>query len=653
MAIISIGACQINSIVGDIAANCNKILDFIKKAADLGCDIAVTPELAVTGYPPEDLLHKRSFVDDQLGALEELVDRCKNLPIVAIIGHVSRNTEGAGRPGLLYNSASVICQGKLFGPSTKRLLPNYAVFDEVRYFESGGPNQPIYQIGGVRFSVAICEDIWQPEPIADLVVCGTQLVISLNASPFFSQRASSREAIVAKRVEENQIPLVYVNAVGGQDELVFDGGSFAIDHRGTLLSRAPQFKESLSVIELEVKESPNASEQEQNIKTPTGNKLIVVSGLQNTLSQNTLSQETLPRQEAITAKSSSKVNEISKVLSVEEEIYQALVLGTKDYVEKNGFEEVVIGLSGGIDSALVSVIARDAIGPMRVHCVAMPSKYSSPGSLDDALDLSRSIGVELRVIPISDAHQIFSKMVERAEILSYPTDWPHEKTSPPPNRPSEQTSPPPNRPSEQTSPTPNRPSEQTSPTPNQVSQKFAPKTPSGLADENLQSRIRGVTLMLLSNQYGWLVLTTGNKSEIAVGYSTLYGDTAGGFAVIKDVPKTMVYRLCEFRNSLGEPVIPDSIINKAPTAELRADQRDDQSLPPYDLLDKLLDDYVNMNLSHEELVAKGFDDDVTRWFIQLVEKAEYKRRQSPPGVRVSEKAFGKDRRMPITNHYSN
>ncbi len=609
MAIISIGACQINSIVGDIAANCNKILDFIKKAADLGCDIAVTPELAVTGYPPEDLLHKRSFVDDQLGALEELVDRCKNLPIVAIIGHVSRNTEGAGRPGLLYNSASVICQGKLFGPSTKRLLPNYAVFDEVRYFESGGPNQPIYQIGGVRFSVAICEDIWQPEPIADLVVCGTQLVISLNASPFFSQRASSREAIVAKRVEENQIPLVYVNAVGGQDELVFDGGSFAIDHRGTLLSRAPQFKESLSVIELEVKESPNASEQEQNIKTPTGNKLIVVSGLQNTLSQNTLSQETLPRQEAITAKSSSKVNEISKVLSVEEEIYQALVLGTKDYVEKNGFEEVVIGLSGGIDSALVSVIARDAIGPMRVHCVAMPSKYSSPGSLDDALDLSRSIGVELRVIPISDAHQIFSKMVVGAELLSPPSV--------------------------------------------QASEEFAPTAPSGLADENLQSRIRGVTLMLLSNQYGWLVLTTGNKSEIAVGYSTLYGDTAGGFAVIKDVPKTMVYRLCEFRNSLGEPVIPDSIINKAPTAELRADQRDDQSLPPYDLLDKLLDDYVNMNLSHEELVAKGFDDDVTRWFIQLVEKAEYKRRQSPPGVRVSEKAFGKDRRMPITNHYSN
>ena len=569
MSTVKIGLCQLNLTVGDLEGNVDKILTHLFEADRQGCNIALTPELAVCGYPPEDLLYKTGFVDRCDRAITEIARQTRNLSVIAVIGHVSRaldhgyHKDPTPAPGLI-NCASIIGGGHVLARSAKRLLPNYSVFDEVRYFSPGLPDQPIVSAGQIKFGVTICEDIWAPGPTADLVNAGAQLVVVLNASPFFSGRIQDRIEVASLRATENSVPVAYVNLVGGQDELVFDGGSFVIDSHGNLVSCLAQFEEALGVVEVELDPTMGSSSSGQEA-------------------------ENAPQWAAF------------RKMSQDEEIYSALVMGTRDYVYKNGFSEVVIGLSGGIDSALVSVIAADALGPDRVHCVAMPSKYSSPESLVDAHELCKVNQIELRVIPIIGAHEVFSEMLAGATFSNLA--------------------------------------------------RVRPQPPSGLADENLQSRIRGITLMALSNQHGWLVLTTGNKSELAVGYSTLYGDTAGGFGVIKDVDKTSVYKLCEYRNSLGPGTIPSAIIQKPPSAELRHDQRDDQSLPPYDLLDSFLADYVNRDLSYDQLVDMGYDPALVARLVKMVDRAEYKRRQNPPGVRVSQKAFGKDRRMPITNKF--
>jgi NAD+ synthase (glutamine-hydrolysing) len=524
---LRVALCQIDTVVGDLQGNVGRALGALERAEAAGADVAVLPELAITGYPPEDLLLKPRFVADNAEALEKLAARTGRVTLV--VGFV----EEAG--GRLHNAAAVCADGAVQGVYRKRLLPNYAVFDEERYFEPGSGPMPLFDIAGVRCGVSVCEDAWAANgPLAALGAAGAEVILNLNASPYYAGRLREREEMLAARAREAGCPIVYVNSVGGQDELVFDGGSLVIDADGTVSSRAPQFAEDVLVVEV---------------------------GTRGPLA------EPLPRQE---------------------EIYRALVVGTRDYVEKNGFREVVIGLSGGIDSSLVACVAADALGPDRVHGVSMPSRFSSEGSLVDARALAEHLGIDYRVVPIEPAHAALLDM---------------------------------------------------------LAPSFEGRQPD-LTEENLQSRIRGVLLMALSNKFGWLVLTTGNKSELAVGYSTLYGDTAGGFAVIKDVLKTDVYELARLC-----PAIPQAVLHKPPSAELRPDQRDDESLPPYEVLDPVLAAYVEDDRTAAELEEAGFDPVLVRRIVGLVDRAEYKRRQSPPGVRVSRKAFGKDRRMPITNAY--
>jgi NAD+ synthase (glutamine-hydrolysing) len=530
---LRVALCQIDTVVGDLDGNVGRILEALDEAEGAGADVAVFPELAVTGYPPEDLLLKPAFVAANVEALEKLAARTGR--VVAYIGFVE---EADGR---LHNAAAACAAGAVRGVYRKRLLPNYAVFDEQRYFRPGSGPMPLFDTDGVSFGVSVCEDAWAADgPMADLGAAGAHVILNLNASPYYRGRLRERERMLAERAREAHCPIVYVNAVGGQDELVFDGGSLVVDADGEVVFRAPQFTEGVFVYEL---------------------------GTQGS---------------------------VADPLPLEDEVYEALVLGTRDYVRKNGFTDVVVGLSGGIDSSLVAVVAVDALGADRVHGVSLPSRYSSPGSLDDARLLAERLGIDHRVIPIEPAHAALCDM---------------------------------------------------------LAPSFG-DLPEDLTEENLQSRIRGVVLMALSNKFGWMVLTTGNKSEMAVGYSTLYGDTAGGFAVVKDVPKTLVYRLCRMRNGrAGAELVPESVLTKPPSAELRPDQRDDQSLPPYDVLDPVLEGYVERDRTAAELVAEGFDPALVRRVVAMVDRAEYKRRQTPPGVRVTPKAFGKDRRMPITNAY--
>ena len=529
MARLRVALCQLNTVVGDLDGNAARVLAALEEAEAAAADLAVFPELTVTGYPPEDLLLKPAFVDDNLAALAKLAARTGRTR--AVVGFVDRDEHG------LRNAAAVCAEGAVVGVYHKRRLPNYAVFDEERYFEPGSGEPLVFDVAGVSCAVTICEDAWQAGgPIADAAAAGAELVVNINASPYYAGRLGERLEMIGQRAIEARCPIVYVNQVGGQDELVFDGASFVLDARGSVEAQAPQFADGVVVVEL---------------GAPGGAP-------------------------------------VAEPLSVEEEVYEALVLGTRDYVTKNGFTDVVVGLSGGIDSSLVAVVAADAVGPAHVHGVSMPSRYSSAGSLDDARLLAERLGIHYRVVPIEPAHAAFCDMLD----------------------------------------------------------------PSGLTDENLQSRIRGVVLMALSNKFGWMVLATGNKSEMAVGYSTLYGDTAGGFAVVKDVPKTLVYRLCRMRNQrAGDELIPESVLTKPPSAELRPDQRDDQSLPPYEVLDPILEGYVERDRTAAQLEAEGFDAALVRRVVALVDRAEYKRRQTPPGVRVTPKAFGKDRRVPITNAY--
>jgi NAD+ synthase (glutamine-hydrolysing) len=567
---LRVALAQINPVVGDLAGNAEMVASALAVAEEGGADVAVFPELAITGYPPEDLLLKPGFVADNMAALSKVAkatDRC-----AAVVGFVDERLD-------LYNAAAVCAGGEIRGVYHKQLLPNYGVFDEQRYFTAGQGATQLFGIAGVRVGVSICEDAWSPTgPIAAQAAAGAELIININASPYSVSRLLEREEMLATRAADASCGLIYLNCVGGQDELVFDGASLVFDASGRLVASLPQFRAELAVFDIDVRPVFR-----KRLLDPRGHATATPLPVTEVISEG--------RRAADSPRLSPPV---TRRLGEEEEIYRALVTGTRDYVRKNGFSDVVIGLSGGIDSSLVAVIASDALGAEHVHGVAMPSRYSSEGSETDARELADNLGIDFRQIPIETAHAVFLDLL--APCVGGQT--------------------------------------------------------TGLTEENLQSRIRGVILMALSNHHGWLVLTTGNKSEAAVGYSTLYGDTAGGFAVIKDVAKTTVYRLARWRNlEPGGPVIPPAVLVKPPSAELRPEQRDDQSLPPYEILDPVLLAYVESDLTAAELVEAGFDEELVRRVVGLVDLAEYKRRQTPPGIRVTPKAFGRDRRMPVTNRY--
>jgi NAD+ synthase (glutamine-hydrolysing) len=545
-----VGLAQVNPTVGDLVGNVALILREYAMAAGAGCDIVAFPELSITGYPPEDLVLKPGFLADNMRALNTVVEATGNcMAVVGFVDSVAVQVEG-GEERILFNAAAVAQNGKILGVYRKQLLPNYSVFDEERYFTPGPSIQDIFTCNGIPFAVSICEDLWVGDPTEQQAQQGAKLCISINGSPFHRNKPTQRDELVSSRAQSNGVVVAYVNQIGGQDELVFDGGSLVADAHGVIQARASSFSEDLIVCD------------------------ISASG------------------DVVCVSAQGEANTASSEL---ERVHAALVLGTRDYVKKNGFTDVVIGLSGGIDSALVAAIAVEALGAEHVHGVSMPSRYSSDGSKDDALVLAQNLNIVCQSVPIEPAFAAYLSMLEES---------------------------------------------------------FAGKA-EDLTEENLQSRVRGMILMALSNKHGWMVLTTGNKSELAVGYFTLYGDSVGGFAIIKDVLKTTVYELCEWINErAGKSLIPRAIIDKAPSAELRPDQRDDQSLPPYDVLDAILEMYVEFDLTASDIIARGYDEVLVRRIARLVDMNEYKRRQCPPGVRVSTKAFGKDRRLPITNRYA-
>jgi NAD+ synthase (glutamine-hydrolysing) len=567
MARIRVAVCQIDTVVGDLDGNAERIVAALAEADAARCDLAVFPELTVTGYPPEDLLGRPAFIADNLSTFARVAAATGDC--AAAVGYV--DIDPAGR---LLNAVALCHRGVVVARYVKRMLPNYGVFDEQRWFVPGQGEPTLVTVAGVPIGVSICEDLWFPDgPLAWQAEAGASLLVNANASPYSRGRHAERMAVLAERTTETGLPLVYVNQVGGQDELVFDGSSVIVDRSGGLVASAGQFTEEVLVadLEIDVAESTEASGHDH----------------QRRLAPVVISRSS--RAEGLTI-----TQPVAEVLDPVAEVYEALVLGTRDYLGKNGFSDAVIGLSGGIDSSLVAVVAVDALGPEHVHGVAMPSRYSSEGSLADADALADNLGIDLQRAPIESAHAALVGTL--APLLG--------------------------------------------------------GDPIGLTDENLQSRIRGVLLMALSNAHGWIVLTTGNKSEMATGYSTLYGDSAGGFAVIKDVSKTLVYELCRYRNTkAGFDVVPSAVLTKAPSAELRPDQRDDESLPPYDILDPVMEGYVEADRSPDDMVGAGFDPAAVARVVGLVDRAEYKRRQMPPGVRISGKAFGKDRRMPITNQY--
>ncbi|MDA8080358.1 MAG: NAD+ synthase [Actinomycetota bacterium] len=610
---LTIAACQMNPLVGDIEGNVDKMLAMTELAKTRGASLVVFPELAVSGYPPEDLLAKSSYLRKCGSELERLALQIHG--ITAIVGTPESNRG-------LFNSAAVIDEGRIVRYVRKEILPNYLVFDEKRYFNGGIGPSIIFEKDNVRFGVSICEDAWFADgPVSKLAAYGAEVVININASPYSIGKRQDRAAMLKDRSSKNGVFIVYVNQVGGQDELVFDGASMAYSPDGELVALAESFLEEILYIELEIAETRPAvekldisavasrledstsAERFEFVELSSGDNDGFEEGLFRTggfIPFGSLVREPDPREFAnsFVPKTWSKTPFVPLSESIEEsmviETYQALEVGTRDYVSKNGFDAIVLGLSGGIDSALVAVVASDALGPDKVHCVGMPSMYSSEGSLTDAKQLVSNLGAEFLMLPIETVHQAFLDASEHV-----------------------------------------------------LGRRFE-----GLTDENLQSRLRGVYLMALSNQRNWLVLTTGNKSEMATGYSTLYGDTAGGFGVIKDLSKTMVYRLSRFRNQLaGREVIPEAILEKAPSAELRPDQRDVDSLPPYEILDPIVEALVELDYDTLDLIDAGFDSDTVVKIARLIDLNEYKRRQSPPGVRVTQRAFGKDRRVPITNGF--
>jgi len=570
---LRIALAQINAVLGDIAGNEARIAEQIAAARDAGAQLVCFPELALTGYPPEDLLLKEHFLADARAALERLAQGTYG--IVALVGYPERAED-------VYNSAAVLADGAVHASYRKLHLPNYGVFDEVRYFQPGSCGATI-EVDGVTVGLTICEDIWQPgPPLSDEALAGARVIVNLSASPYHAGKGAERERMIAQRAKDELAAVAFCALVGGQDELVFDGHSVVVDHEGVVLARAPQFDEALLVADVDPVTAGSARLRDTRRRKPAAAGAAAIERLGSfTVGGASGSRPRL-------------TSEIAPLRTVEEEIYGALVLGTADYVTKNGFEHVVLGLSGGIDSTLVSLIAVDALGAERVTCVTMPSPYSSQGTKDDAHVLAANLGVELLELPIEPMMRAFDSA---------------------------------------------------------LGELFEGREPD-LTEENLQARIRGNLLMALSNKFGWLVLTTGNKSEMSVGYSTLYGDSAGGFAVIKDVPKQLVYRLARHRDErAGGGIVPPELFTRPPSAELRADQRDDDSLPPYEVLDAILEGYVEHDLGREQLLACGLPaEDIDR-VIRLVDLAEYKRRQQPPGIKITTRAFGRDRRMPITNRY--
>ena len=567
---------QINTTVGDIPGNTAKILDYIQRARDAHADLVAFPELAVTGYPPEDLLFNTAFLQANTAALEKIAAASQGIAVVVGCVDVGRD---------IFNAAALAFGGKLIDLYHKMYLPNYGVFDEDRYFRRGAAC-PVYTINGVGVGVNICEDIWYPVgPIAVQRDAGAEVIVNINGSPFHAGKRDYREKMIATRAADNELYVAYLNLVGGQDELIFDGSSLVCDATGGLIARGPAFQEDLLVADLDIESvlrsrlrDPRPRKENPTILREIGQpKVVHVSDFQPA------QRPPLPRPTLL------------EPISYVEEVYRALVLGTRDYVQKSGFKKVVIGLSGGIDSALTAAVAVDALGSDNVLGVGMPSRYSSEGSVSDSKELAGALGIDFWTVPIEPAHRAFTDMLE---------------------------------------------------------ERFQSTEPN-VAEENVQARIRGNVMMTISNKFGWLVLTTGNKSEMAMGYATLYGDMAGGFAVIKDVPKTLVYQLSQWRNQHGspKPVIPQAIINKAPSAELRPDQTDQDTLPPYEQLDPIVKAYVEEDCSLAEMVALGHDEAAVCQVISFVDRNEYKRRQAPPGVKITPRNFGKDRRLPIVNRF--
>jgi NAD+ synthase (glutamine-hydrolysing) len=567
-----LGLAQINPTVGDVWGNSRLIVEWIGRARDRGVDVVLFPELAITGYPPEDLVLKPAFVRDNLKQLDVVAQATKG--ISAVVGFVDED-------GDIFNAAAFMHDGQLKAVYHKVFLPNYGVFDEQRYF-TPGHRCPIFEVAGIRVGVSVCEDCWYPSgPMAWQAYHGAELLLNINGSPYHEGKRAPREAMIAGRASDYGSFIAWVNTVGGQDELVFDGNSVIFGPRGEVLSRASSFREELLLCDVNLGSVPFHRPHESIRHEAEGAERLELLVTEVPVSERATA-ERKPEMAAI----------VNKPLEGAAEVYAAVVLGTHDYVRKQGFEKVVIGLSGGVDSALTAAIAVDALGPDNVIGVRMPSRYTSAESLEDAGLIAEALGVQLLDFPIELAHRAFEEILAGVFRGTQP----------------------------------------------------------GVAEENIQPRIRSTILHALSNKFGYIVLTTGNKSELATGYGTLYGDMAGGFAVLKDITKTMVYELCRYRNSLSR-AIPERVLTKPPTAELKPGQKDSDSLPPYEELDPILRGYVEEDLGPEELVAAGNRPEAVARVIQLVDRSEYKRRQYPPGVKITPRAFGRDRRMPITNRY--
>ncbi len=572
---LRLGMAQINTTVGDLEGNTRKILKAIDEARPLGVELLTFPELAITGYPPEDLLFKPQFVNENLRCLTKIIDHSSGLAVV--VGFVDAKED-------IYNAAAIASDGKLIDVYHKVYLPNYGVFDENRYFRAGG-ECPVYVICGVGVGVNICEDIWYETGMATAqAYAGAEIIVNISASPYHAGKGDFRERMLGTRASDNVAIIAHNNLVGGQDDLVFDGNSMVLDEKGQLIARGKQFEEDLVLIDLDLE-----AVFRTRLHDPRWRKRPVF-----------LNEQTYRKPRVIVSEKPAAVSKLqlpprqAEVRDFFDEVYHALVLGTRDYVHKNGFEKVVLGLSGGVDSSLVAAIAVDALGSENVVGVAMPSRYSSSSSLSDAQLLAKNLGIQAIIVPIEKIFRAYLETLQE----------PCKVTKP------------------------------------------------DATEENIQARIRGNILMALSNKFGWLVFITGNKSEIATGYTTLYGDMSGGFAVIKDVPKTLVYKLAKYRNeTAGKDVIPSSVLIKAPSAELRPDQKDTDSLPPYDVLDPILTAYVEEDKSIEQIIDAGFEEQTVKRTAKLVDRSEYKRRQAPPGIRITPRAFGKDRRLPITNQF--
>lgn len=571
---LRVAIAQMNPTVGDVTSNAAKIREFIDESRRRGASLVVFGELALTGYPPEDLLLKTHFLDATRECLQELAAHTDG--IVALVGFPELADD-------VYNSAAVLADGRIAAIYRKMMLPNYGVFDEHRYFQAG-VEPAVFELNGLGVGLTICEDIWDVGPPATAeALSGAQVIANLSASPYDAGKGLGREHMLVQRARDTACIVVFSNIVGGQDELVFDGHSLAIDQDGTVLARLPQFEECLSVCTLDA--GPVVAKRLQDPRHRSSVQRQKETGV-------TQPARSLARVEVDPSSNHEPGGEVCELLGPEQEIYCALETGLRDYVEKNGFGHVVLGLSGGIDSSLAATVAADALGPERVSCAVMPSRYSSGETQRDARLLATNLGTELIELPIDAAMQAYDTILDET---------------------------------------------------------FRGRQPD-ITEENIQARVRGNLLMALSNKFGWLVLATGNKSELSVGYATLYGDMAGGFAVLKDVFKGWVYRLAYWRNErAGGELIPQSVLDRAPSAELRYEQRDEQSLPPYELLDRILAGYVEQDLDTRQLVRQGFPPEQVEEVVRLVDRAEYKRRQAPPGIRISIKAFGRDRRLPITN----